>query len=435
MFIKPIVLLLLHSSLHCYAQMYRPNSGVKELSSVNFKGEVVDGENVSIVKFYAPWCGHCKSMSVDYRKAARQLSGVVNFVAVDTTAEGNHELASKYGVTGFPTIKIFADKGEHRVDYNGERTQKGLVDGLLKEITRVVRARSGDKDGKSGGSDRARPSSSKPSASSSGGGVSQLDDVSFYTTIANSDDAFLVAFVAPWCGHCKKLEPEFDEAAKQLDGTNVKLARVDATQNEALAQKFKVQGYPTLKTFKGGNPRNPTDYNGSREAAGIVNHMMLMAGPPRVPEIISQQVFEGKCGGDARICLIAFLPHILDSGAAAREEEIKKLQRIASSLMGARVSVVWVEAGAQPNLEKAFDVPSSYPTAAVVSMSKKVAAPYRLAWEEKKLEKFAAPSSKYDGLGSFLGEPKVDTREAWDGKDGAAVEEEFSLEDLMGDEL
>lgn len=58
-------------------------------------------------------------------------------------------------------------------------------------------------------------------------------------------------FYAPWCGHCKSMKPDFEKLAKFMidEGKNIKIAKVDATEQKTLAEKFEVKGYPTLKVF------------------------------------------------------------------------------------------------------------------------------------------------------------------------------------------
>lgn len=65
----------------------------------------------------------------------------------------------------------------------------------------------------------------------------------------------MVEFYAPWCGHCKALEPEWNQAATTLKG-KVKFAKVDATVETRLAGQYGIKGFPTIKYFDFGEGKS-----------------------------------------------------------------------------------------------------------------------------------------------------------------------------------
>ena len=78
--------------------------------------------------------------------------------------------------------------------------------------------------------------------------VTVLTDSNFDDLVFGQNKAFFVEFYAPWCGHCKKLAPDWESIAELLQ-YDVMVAKVDATVEKGLKTRFGIKSFPTLKFF------------------------------------------------------------------------------------------------------------------------------------------------------------------------------------------
>jgi len=78
-------------------------SEVVVLTEANFEELVLKGNDNWFVKFYAPWCGHCKKMADDWIKLATLVKGKFKVGEVDATV---HEKLKATYANGFPTLKL-----------------------------------------------------------------------------------------------------------------------------------------------------------------------------------------------------------------------------------------------------------------------------------------------------------------------------------------
>ena len=131
----------------------------------------------ALVEFFAPWCGHCKTLAPIYEELASSLEFAKDKVIIaKVDADAEKSLGQRFGVQGFPTLKWFDGKSDKPEDYKSGRD--------LESLTAFISEKTGIK----GKGKKAAPSS-----------VEMLTDSTFKQQIGGDKDA-LVAFTAPWCG-------------------------------------------------------------------------------------------------------------------------------------------------------------------------------------------------------------------------------------------
>jgi len=123
---------LLASLTAFVAAEYEKEDGVLVLGDSDFADAVKDHDYL-LAEFYAPWCGHCKSLAPEYAKAAKALADLEGVALAKIDATVHSEVAKKYGVRGYPTLKWFKKDPENALEYGGGRKEAEIVSWVKKK--------------------------------------------------------------------------------------------------------------------------------------------------------------------------------------------------------------------------------------------------------------------------------------------------------------
>ncbi|XP_008206898.1 protein disulfide-isomerase TMX3 [Nasonia vitripennis] len=93
----------------------------------------------------------------------------------------------------------------------------------------------------------------------------------------HKEGQWLVMMYAPWCAHCKRLEPIWAHVAQYLHSSSIRVGRIDCTRFTSVAHSFKIKGFPTILFLKGDQQ---FVYNGDRTRDEIVKFATRLSGPP-----------------------------------------------------------------------------------------------------------------------------------------------------------
>jgi len=120
-------------------------SDVPTLTKNNFDQLVLDQTKNVLVEFYAPWCGHSKSLAPEYDKVGTAFKNEPNCVVSKVDADSEKELATRFGISGYPTIKFFPKTNKDGEEYSSGRNAEDFVD-FLNEKCGTNRLLSGEVD-------------------------------------------------------------------------------------------------------------------------------------------------------------------------------------------------------------------------------------------------------------------------------------------------
>lgn len=260
---------------------------VLELNGDNFDA-YVGGPKAVLVKFFAPWCGHCKHLAPEFEKAAEAFANSPKVVLAEVDCDQHKDLCNKHGIRGFPTMKsvdlpltfsfffpfslnqhtrahntrFFKARSTKPQEYEGQRTSQSIIEFVQNQ------------------------GAGKPAGVRSA--VVDLTPETFDSVVLDASKGVMVKFFAPWCGHCKKLAPEYEKAAAAFarDASKVVIAEVDCDQHKDLCHRFDVSGFPTVKWFGAGaeDKGKGEEYRGGRTLKEIVRYVNNAAGLKRLED-------------------------------------------------------------------------------------------------------------------------------------------------------
>lgn len=193
----------------------------------------------------------------ELREAAKNLQRRLLIAIAGSSEPMDQRLMDYVGVEPeeLPTVRLVANPMAAMVKYKlvGDVTAAGITDFVT--------------DYEAG---KLRPHlKTENEPESQTGPVYQLVGSTFESIVKNNAKDVLVEFYAPWCGHCKKLEPVYRQVAQKMENVkSVVVAKIDATANDV--EGVEVDGFPTIKFWRADKKDAPIDYDGDRDVDSFI---------------------------------------------------------------------------------------------------------------------------------------------------------------------
>ncbi|KAM9965174.1 hypothetical protein ACTFIW_004979 [Dictyostelium discoideum] len=356
---------------------YTDNSNVINLTKKNFQQQVLNSQQNWMVEFYAPWCGHCKSLKPEYEKVSNNLKGLVKIGAINCDEE--KELCGQYQIQGFPTLKFFSTnpktgkKGQPE-DYQGARSASEIAKFSLSKL----------------------PSNHIQK-------VSQ-DNINKFLTGTSDAKALLFTDKPKTTDLYKALSVDFFKTLTLGEARNL---------NKETLEKFNIDKFPTLLVFTNDDGETFTKFDGKLTHSTIYKFLEPFSkksnndnnsnnnneestkttkttttekdpASEKFIEIKDEKSFEKSCS--TGLCIVALFDQSSIDDKELNEKYLELLNTVSQNFIG-RMKFVWVDVSVHDKIVPQFDL-SGTPNIFVINNSKKRYTPFMGSFSDESLNSF-----------------------------------------------
>ncbi|KAJ9470477.1 putative protein disulfide-isomerase A6 [Diplonema papillatum] len=231
-----------------------PLPGVFELTSENFDETVKNGK-FWLIEFYAPYCGHCKTLAKDWGKLGKAVGDshktlqIAKYDVAQDDEDDDDSPKHTYSVQALPGIVLIKPDGSHLV-YEGRNSFASLKDFITSKTSVPF-----TKDG-AGDVIEVTPVV---------GEELELTKKTWRKIVKDKTKNVMVKFYAPWCGACKELQPIWTELAEENTDEDLIFANINCEDfGDMCYHRFEVRGYPTVRMYSKTDKTGSRQYNGGR---------------------------------------------------------------------------------------------------------------------------------------------------------------------------